>query len=243
MSDYKYIRFEVIRNFRIWQFLFFSLTWPLILFLTIAESNRHHTFDGVSFPLYFMTAMAAMGAMIAVVSRGALIANDRSIGWTRHMRITPLRARAYFAAKVLCGYLMALATVAALGLAGSALGVRLSAGAWLTVVGLFLAGLVPFAVLGILLGHLLSPDSVVPAVGGITTLFALVGGAYGFQIATSGVVLGIMKALPSYWLVQAGRAATGSGGWPAEAWIVIAVWTAVLAPAAVLVYQRDTSRV
>jgi ABC-2 type transport system permease protein len=243
MSPSPYIRYEVIRNFRIWQFVFFSLAWPLILYVTIAGAQRHQVFDGVAFPVYFMTGMAAMGAMIAVVSRGALIANERSVGWTRQMRITPLKPRTYFSAKILCGYLMAVLTIAGLGLAGTVLGVRLSAGGWLTVIGVLLVGLIPFAILGILLGHLLSPEALLPAVGGITTVFALLGGAYGFLLASSGAVFQVIKLLPSYWLVQAGKTALGGGTWPAEAWIVIAVWTAVLSPLTLLVYRRDTSRV
>jgi len=243
MTGSTYLRYEVLRNFRNWRFVLFSLVWPLILFFTVAGANRHSTFDGIGFPLYFMTGMAAMGTMIAVVASGARIAAERSAGWTRQMRITPLRPGAYFGAKVLCGYLMALLTIAAMCLAGTALGVRLSAGEWLTVVGLALVGLVPFAVLGILFGHLLSTDSLTPVVGGITTLFALLGGAYGFLVAKSGVVFEVMKGLPSYWLVQAGKTAHGGGGWPAEGWIVVAVWTVVLVPLAVVVYQRDTSRV
>ena len=74
------------------------------------------------------------------------------------MRITPLRTGAYFGAKVLNGYLRALLTIALMCLAGTALGVRLPA-EWLTVIGLLLVGLIPFAVLGILLGHLIGPDS------------------------------------------------------------------------------------
>jgi ABC-2 type transport system permease protein len=52
----------------------------------------------------------------------------------------------------------------------------------------------------------------------------------------------VIKALPSYWLVQAGRAALAGGGWPLEGWIVISVWTIVLARLAILAYRRDTSR-
>jgi ABC-2 type transport system permease protein len=74
-------------------------------------------------------------------------------------------------------------------------------------------------------------------------LLALLGGAYGFLLAKSGALFDLIKALPSYWIVQAGKTALGGGGWPAEAWIVIAAWTALLAPIAVLVYRRDTSRV
>jgi ABC-2 type transport system permease protein len=237
-----YLRYEVLRNFRNWRFALFSLAWPVILFFTVASANRHASFDGVAFPLYFMTGMAAMGTMIAVVSSGARIAMERSAGWTRQMRITPLSTGAYFRAKVLSGYLMALLAIAVMCLSGTILGVRLSAGQWLTVVGLLLVGLIPFAVLGIVFGHLLRSDSLPPVIGGVTTLFALLGGAYGFQIATSGTLFQIMKGLPSYWLVQAGRTASGGGGWPAEGWLVIAIWTLVLVPLAVRVYRRDTSR-
>jgi ABC-2 type transport system permease protein len=107
---------------------------------------------------------------------------------------------------------------------------------------LLLVGHIPFAVLGILLGHLLVPDSMGPAIGGITSGFALVGGAWG-PLSTSHVFVDIAKCFPSYWLVQASKTALGSGWPPAEAWIVIALWTAVLARLAMVVYRRDTARV
>ena len=63
-------------------------------------------------------------------------------------------------------------------------------------------------------------------------------------MATSGVFLTVVKYLPSYWLVQAGRSALGGGNvWPAQAWIVLAVWSVVLARIAARVYRRDTARV
>jgi ABC-2 type transport system permease protein len=243
MTAVPYLRYEVLRNFRTWQFVFFSLAWPLIVFFTVAGANRHTTFNGIAFPVYFMAGMAAQGVMVAVVSRGSLIAIERQAGWTRQLRMTPLSTVTYFTAKVVCGYLMALLTIAAMCAAGLILGVSLSVSGWLTMIGLLLVGLIPFAVLGILLGHLLRPESLLPAVGGLTVLFALLGGAYGFEVAKSGAMFDVIKGLPSYWLVQASKAALGGGGWPAEGWIVIAAWTVVLAPLAVLVYRRDTSKV
>jgi ABC-2 type transport system permease protein len=110
----------------------------------------------------------------------------------------------------------------------------------LTVFGLMLVGLVPLTVLGILLGHLLTPDSLAPAVGGTIMVLALLGGAYGFLLAKSGALFEVIKGLPSYWLVQAGKTALAGAAWPEEGWIVIVAWTVVLA---VMVYRRDTSRV
>jgi ABC-type multidrug transport system permease subunit len=73
-------------------------------------------------------------------------------------------------------------------------------------------------------------------------VFALLGGAFG-RLFTSGAGLAIVKLLPSYWLVQAGASASRGGDWPAEGWIVLAVWVVALASLAVLAYRRDTSRV
>lgn len=243
MNRSTYLRYEVVRNFRNWRFVILTLAFPLVLYFAVASANKHVLFNGTAFPVYFMAAMATLGTMAAVISTAAVIAAERGSGWIRQMRITPLGPGAYFGAKAITGYLRALLTILLVSLAGTALGVRLSGSEWVTVIGLLLVGLIPFAVLGILLGHLLTADTSAPAVGGIVTLFCLLGGVYGFQIAKSGVMFDVIKGLPSYWLVQAGKTALGGGLWPAQGWIVIAVWTAVLVPLAVLVYQRDTSRV
>lgn len=147
MTRSTYLRYEVVRNFRNWRFLFLSLAFPLVLYLAVTSSNRHASFNGIAFTVYFMAAMITLG-MAALVSSAAVIAADRTTGWTRQMRITPLTFGTYFGARVLNGYLRALLTIVALCLAGTALGVRLSATQWLTMVGLLLAGLIPFAALG-----------------------------------------------------------------------------------------------
>lgn len=243
MRDLTYVRYEVLRTVRNRRFLVFSLVFPLILFFAIASAHRHVIIDGITFPLYYMTGMAAWGSMTAVISSGARIAQERQVGWTRQLRITPLKTSTYFAAKVLTGYMMALFSIVVLGLAGTLLGVRLGAVGWLTMLGLLLVGLIPFAVMGIMLGHLISVDSLGPAIGGITSLFALLGGVFG-PLVTSGLLFTIVKGLPSYWLVQAGKSALEGGHvWTGEAWIVIAVWTLVMSRLGVRVYRRDTARV
>jgi ABC-2 type transport system permease protein len=243
MKHLTYLRYELLRTIRNRRFLIFSLAFPLILYLTVAGAHKNLSLDGISFPLYYLSGMAAWGSMTAVVSSGARIAQERSVGWTRQLRITPLRTSDYFIAKILSGYLMALFSIVVLALAGSIIGVRLSAVQWLTMLGLLLVGLIPFAILGILVGHLVSVDTLGPVIGGGTSLMALLGGAYG-PLATGGVFLAVVKYLPSYWLVQAGKSALGGGNaWPAQAWIVLAVWSIVSARVAARVYRRDTARV
>jgi ABC-2 type transport system permease protein len=107
--------------------------------------------------------------------------------------------------------------------------------------GLVLIGLAPFAALGILLGHLVTSDSVGPAIGGTTALFALLGGTW-FPI-TGGAMQKLAEALPSYWLVQASRVGLGEHAWGSTGWIVVVAWTAAAAALARRAYARDTQRV
>ena len=237
-----HVRYEILRTFRNRVTLGVTLALPLVLYYSIASGNRHATSSGIPFPLYFMTGMAAYGAMFAAVSPGAHLALDRSRGWVRQLRITPLRARTETVAKVLAAYLVALPALVLLFLAGASLGVHLDAAQWLEMTGLLLVGLAPFVLMGQILGHVVAGDALVPAVGGLVILFALFGGAYG-AFFNSGAMLTFVKLLPSFWLVQAGKAALLLGDWPAEGWIVVACWTAALIPLAVLVYQHDTGNV
>jgi ABC-2 type transport system permease protein len=136
---------------------------------------------------------------------------------------------------------MASVTLAVLYASGLSLGVSLSAHAWVEMTTLILVGLIPFAALGILFGHLLTVDSISPAIGGATALFALLGGTW-FPI-TNHVMKGIAQVLPSYWLVQASHVSLGGQAWSAKGWIVVAAWSVGAAALAARAYRRDTKRV
>lgn len=244
MSTVEYARYELLRTFRNRRFYIFSFGFPLVLYYAIAGPNRNVASlggTGISAPLYFMVGLAAFGTMNAVLGSGARIAAERSVGWNRQLRLTPLSARTYFRVKVLTAYAMALVAIALLYIAGATLGVRLRAGNWLEMTVLILIGLIPFAGLGILMGHLLTPDSIGPAMGGTTALLALLGGVW-FPI-TGGVMHAVAEGLPSYWLVQAAHVGLGEPGWGTLGWAVVAAWSVGAGLAAARAYQRDTQRV
>jgi len=244
MSSLVYTRYELLRTLRNRRFLLLSLIFPLILYFVVAGPRAHERVEHtpVTWALYYMVGLASFGTMSAMLSSGARIATERQAGWNRQLRITPLPPAAYFRSKVLTGYMMALLSLLVLYVAGASLGVSLTAGEWLELTGLMLVGLVPFAAMGITLGHLLTPDSIGPAMGGGISLLALLGGTW-FPLGHSGFLYDLAQYLPSYWLVQASHVAFGGAPWPAKGWIVIAVWTVVLARIAQRAYRRDTGRV
>lgn len=242
MNTLTYTRLELLRTFRNTRFFIFSLVFPLLLFFVIAGPNRHQTLGGLPFAVYYMAGMAAWGSMAAVIAGGSRIAVERAAGWNRQLRLTPLPTWRYLSTKVLSGYALAAVSLILLYAAGVSMGVRLSAGGWLAMTGLILVGLIPFAALGVYIGHRVGVDAMGPALGGATSILALTGGAWG-PLASHGIIHTITEAIPSYWLVKAGEVAHGGPAWPPIAWIVIAVWTAVLGWLASRAFRRDTGRV
>ena len=244
MSSVTYVRYELLRTFRNRRFFIFSFGFPLVLYFLIAGPNRNEDNfggSGLSAPLYYMVGLAAFGAMNAMLSVGSRIATERTAGWNRQLRLTPLSSRDYFRAKILTGYMTALTALILLYIAGTALGVRLDAHDWLAMTGLILVGLIPFGALAILFGHLLTSDAIGPAMGGLVAVLAVLGGVW-FPL-TSGVLYYIGQALPSYWLVQASHVAVGGGGWGMKGWLIVAGWSVLLGVLAVRAYRRDTARV
>lgn len=245
MSQVAYTRFELVRLLRNARFFIFTLVFPLVLYFVIAgpqKGDHDLAGSGISAPLYFMVSIASFGTMMAMVSSGARIAAERTAGWTRQLRVTPLTAVAYFRAKVITAYLTACTTLALLYISGLALGVSMSLGRWVEMTALVLLALMPFAALGILLGHLMTADSIGPATGGVVSLLSLVSGAW-FPLTHGTFLYDVAQYLPSYWLVQAGHVGIGGSAWGTKGWIVVVVWTIVLVRLARFAYRRDTNRV
>ena len=244
MIGLAYTRYELLRMFRNRRFYLFALGVPLVFYwLLAAPQKNNHNFakSGLSVPLYYMVGLAGFGTMVSMLSAGGRIAGERQVGWTRQLRISPLSVRAYFRAKVVTAYTMALLTLGLLYASGAVLGVSLPAYRWLVMTGLILIGLLPFAALGILIGHLVTTDSVGPVMGGGVSILAFLGGTW-FPI-TSGFLHTLGPFLPSWWLVQASHVALNGHGWSARGWITVAAWTAIFSVGAAWAYRRDTSRV
>jgi ABC-2 type transport system permease protein len=244
VSGLLYMRFELLRTFRNRRYFIFSFGFPLVLYFLIAAPQRN-TQDlagsGIPAPLYYMAGLAAFGTMASMISSGGRIAAERQAGWTRQLRITPLTPRAYFRAKVISAYAMAITSLLLLYVAGTTLGVSLTANQWVSMTGLILIALLPFAALGITLGHLMNVDSIGPLTGGLVAILAFLAGTW-FPL-TQGFLYDVGQYLPGYWIVQASHIALHGRGWTAQGWVVVIVWTIVLVLLARMAYRRDTERV
>ena len=243
MSGTTHVRYEVLRTFRNPRSLAVTLALPLVLYYSIAGGNRHATAAGISFPLYFMTGMAAYGAMFATVSTGGHLAIDRSRGWSRQLRITPLSPVAYIATKMVTSLVLGAASIAVVYVVGAfAHKPVMPTWVWAVTAAALWIGSLLFAAFGLFVGYLLPSENVMQIIGFALMLFSFGGGLFiplsqfspGLQTAAKFTPLYGLNQLVHYPLVG------GSFAWTWAANLV--VWLVIFVVGAVWRLRRDTAR-
>ena len=126
-----YLKTEILRVLRNRRYVGFALVVPVGLYLLFGKlAGGSGSVRGVGFQTFFMVSMAAYSAMLAVVFMGgARLAAERTGGWTRLLRVTPLPAWGYLAVKLAAALCLALPSILLVaGTAALAGPVRLGAG-------------------------------------------------------------------------------------------------------------------
>ena len=230
------------RNVR---FLVLTVALPLLLFLLY--SNIYQGQDaggGLSVVAYLMVSMASFGCIGAAINTGARVAIERQTGWNRQLRLTALPARSYLIAKAVVSMLVTLPALVLVFLAGATIGnVSLSAGQWFGTGLAIWLGLIPFAVLGLVIGFAGTVDTVQP-ISMITYLGLSILGGLWFPVEAFPVFLqDVAKVTPSYWLADLGRSVLAGDGVPMMAVLVLAAWTVGLAVLGAVAYRRSGRKI
>ncbi|HEY7598146.1 MAG TPA: ABC transporter permease [Actinophytocola sp.] len=241
--SFGYLILELRRAMRSTRFMIFTIAFPVLMFLlyTGLYSGGHKSITGI-----LMIDMTAFGALSGALFAGSRVALERSAGWQRQLRLTPLSGPAYLTAKGITGMMLAIPAVVLVPLVGALVeGVSLDATGWLrVVVGTWLA-VIPFALIGLLVGQIGTPETMQPIMTIVMLVMSMLGGIFIPIDSMPGWMLDIAHVLPSYWLGQIARGAvttdlTSSLG---KAVLVLAAWSVVLAVAVVRRYRRDSARV
>ncbi|MCC6929731.1 MAG: ABC transporter permease [Gemmatimonadaceae bacterium] len=235
---------RVLRNKRT---LWFIVAFPSIFFFIFRQSSSRAAAAGGGSPsasmmAYLLISMAVYGAMVGTTSGGAAVALERSLGWSRQLRLTPLRPTAYVAMKVLTAMsLGGLAIISAFAV-GLLSGVQMEPRVWI------LSGLAAwgcslvFAAFGLFMGFLLPSENVMQFVGPVLALMAMFGGIF-IPIATMPPTMQtVARFTPVYGVGVLARAPL-VGGDTGGAVLGVVVWTLVFALGAALLFRRDTARV
>jgi len=235
---------EIKRLLRNRRTLLFTILVPAIFFAIFGLSNKNQMLPGGthSYGEYILISLTVYAAMTSATASGAQVAVERAQGWSRQLRLTPLRPGAYIAVKAAAALVMSFIAVVAQFTIGAIAGVRLDAG---TIVAAGLAawlGSLVFAALGLMVGYLMPSQNVMQLLGPVLAIMAMLGGLFMPLEIMGSTFTDIARFSPAYGIGQIARSPlTGAWDW---IWVVNAVaWLAVFVAGAALAFRKDTKRV
>ena len=172
---------------------------------------------------YLLATFATFGIMgAALFSFGVGIATERAQGWFTLLRATPAPLAGVVAGKWFGAALFAAIIVVLMEVLAAVFGgVRMHPGQWLGLVGVLVAGTLPFCLLGLGLGLLMSPNAA-PAI--INIVYLPLGFLSGLWIPVSqlpGWMQSFAEWLPPYHLAR--LALHAAGVQPTDVWLNVLV--------------------
>ena len=198
-------------------------------------------------PLYDNTTLlkpVTFEPSLTAINTGARVAIERQVGWNRQLRLTALPPNSYLIGKAVVSMLVTLPALILVFIAGATVGhVSLTPTEWLaTGVSVWL-GLIPFAVLGLVIGFAGTVDSVQPISMLCYLGLSILGGLW-FPVEMFPTFLqAIAKVTPSYWLADLGRSVLAGDGVPMTAVLVLAAWSVALGVLGAFAYSRSGKKV
>jgi ABC-2 type transport system permease protein len=215
---------------------------PVVLFLLL-KSRKALAVGGIEIAAAStMIGIAVYGAMLAATSGGAMVSIERALGWSRQLRVTPLRPAAYIAIKILVAMLLGLTSVAVVYIAGAIDGVQMTPATWVLTGILAWAASLLFASFGLFMGYLLPSENVMQIIGPILAVFSLFGGLFVPLALLPSVMQDIAPYMPTYGVASIARYPLVGGVFDPTWLLSVVVWTAAFAAAASVLFRRDTRR-
>jgi len=238
--------FEVFRLVRSWKFLAITIGFPVIFYiLFLGDRTAGATVDGsVSWRVYLMVSMCSFGALVAALNAGGTrLAMERASGWARQLRVTPIPAWSYVGTKIASSMLVVLPVVILVEVVGAAFGgVRLGASMWLELTGLLWVTAVPFAVLGVFVGFVVTTEAAFPVVTGLMFILGYFGGLFTPVDDMPGTLQVIARLLPTFYSNALGLSLLDGHGLAADHWLILLGFALVLGAGIVWKHRVEESR-
>ena len=243
----RYLALETGRMLRNSRGLVFTFAVPVAMLLIFGSA--YGTGGGIDASLQLpwlmetTIQMAGYGAMMAGLSQAFAIVTERSLGWNRQLRLTPLTGAGYLVSKVVTALVVAAASIV-LVFAVSILVLHASAtpAHWLAAGAGLWVGIVPFALIAILIGQFAKPELAQPLFMVTFLGLSILGGLW-VPLSVMPAWMGdVAQALPSYWLNRLGQMGAGATGALLPPVLVLAAWSLALGALIAWRYRRDAAR-
>ncbi|MFG1870460.1 ABC transporter permease [Micromonospora arborensis] len=238
------LRIELRRVLRNRRTLAFTLIMPAVFFLIFGLPQGGQSLDnGRPVTAYVMISLAVYAAMVATTSVGGAVATERALGWSRQLRLTPLRPTAYVATKLITAMSLGLLAIVVEFVVGAAAGVRIPVYVWLLSGLAAWIGSLVFAAFGLFIGYLAPAENVMQIIGPVLAVLAMFGGLFVPVEVLPDVLQQVAKFTPVYGVGVLARSSLVGEGLSMAAVANIAVWALVFGVGAARLFRRDTARV
>jgi ABC-2 type transport system permease protein len=239
------IKLELRRMTRNKRTVIFTLVMPAAFFLLFGtnSSSKHESAGAGNVTGYILVSMAVYGAMLATTSGGAMVSIERAAGWSRQLRLTPLKPVAYIAVKLVIAMIIGLVSVAVVFAVGSLSGAKLPAHAWIGCFVLAWACALVFAAFGLFMGYLLPSENVMQILGPVLAVLSFAGGLFAPVDTFGHTFATIAKFTPVYGVGEIARYPLVHDGTLWVAILNVVVWTTLFSVGAMWRFRRDTARV
>jgi ABC-2 type transport system permease protein len=239
------IKLELRRMVRNRRTVIFTFVMPAVFFLLFGTSGSARTESAGAGNVtgYIMISMAVYGAMLSTTSGGAMVSVERAAGWSRQLRLTPLKPVAYIAVKLVLAMTIGLASVLVTFLVGSLSGAKLPAHAWIECGLLAWICALVFAAFGLFMGYLLPSENVKQILGPVLAVLSFAGGLFVPLDALGHTFATIAKFTPVYGVGELARYPLVHDGNLWLAALNVVAWTSIFAAGAMWRFRRDTARV
>lgn len=250
----RYAAYDVRRNLRMVESLFFVIVLPSALYLMFGALMDYGDLPAGTGNVSgtIATSMAVYGATVATTNIAGTAAVERSRGWGRLLALTPMRQSEYVLAKVVVALAIAALPVLVVFLVGGLTGADIGAPRhWIATGLITVAASSVFALYGLMFGMLFRSESAVGAASGLLVVLGFFGSLF---IPLTGTMLEIAKWTPMYGI-------KGLASWPqlegmttgtpasavqedSLAWLIanVLAWLVVFGVLAMLAARRGTTR-
>jgi ABC-2 type transport system permease protein len=215
----KEAKYELINKTRIPVYAISTVFFPLMFYVLfgIVLGNAHDRKDNAT---YMLATMGCFGVMaVSLFGFGVSLAMERGQGWLQVKRASPMPVSAYLLSKLFAAVVFSAVIMLLLLTVGIAFGgVRLPVATAAKLVGILVAGSIPFSAMGLAIGYFAKPNSA-PAI--VNLVYLPMSFCSGLWIPLFMLPHGLQvlaKLLPPYHLAQLALHAVGMEMTPTPVW-------------------------
>ncbi|MBM7519770.1 ABC transporter permease [Nocardioides nitrophenolicus] len=174
------LRIELRRLLRNRRTIIFTLLFPGAMLLAFGGQQgwQDKVGDG-NVAAYILASMALYGSALTAAAGGSMVALERSLGWSRQLRLTPLNPVVYILMKALVALVMGALAIAAVNVVGALQGkAQMPTHVWVACAVVTLFCTLTFAALGVFVGYVVPGENAMQILGPGLALLSFLGGVF-----------------------------------------------------------------